>query len=121
MITCYGKQYHNNLVDLILCSPGQNPLVQKELLYINMLSLPQVVRKTEVITKRIQELLISAQEGRQDSFVPCADQIHSAVLDMDSIFPKVHRHSRERKPYEGNPPLPSLPKNIYSSRVTIIS
>ncbi|XP_068223787.1 ARF GTPase-activating protein GIT2 isoform X2 [Palaemon carinicauda] len=47
-----------------------------------------VVRKTEVITKRIQELLISAQEGRQDSFVPCAEQIHSAVLDMDAIFPK---------------------------------
>lgn len=50
---------------------------------------PQVVRKTEVITKRIQELLISAQEGRQESFMPCADQIHSAVLDMDAIFPKV--------------------------------
>lgn len=48
----------------------------------------EVIRKTEVITKRIQELLISAQEGRQDSFVPCADQIHSAVLDMDAIFPK---------------------------------
>ncbi|XP_064080865.1 ARF GTPase-activating protein GIT2-like isoform X2 [Macrobrachium nipponense] len=48
----------------------------------------EVVRKTEVITKRIQELLISAQEGRQDSFVPCAEQIHSAVLDMDAIFPK---------------------------------
>ncbi|KAK7066923.1 glycerophosphoinositol permease [Halocaridina rubra] len=48
----------------------------------------EVIRKTEVITKRIQELLISAQEGRHDSFVPCADQIHSAVLDMDAIFPK---------------------------------
>ncbi|XP_045584091.1 ARF GTPase-activating protein GIT2 isoform X2 [Procambarus clarkii] len=48
----------------------------------------EVVRKTEVITKRIQELLISAQEGRQESFMPCADQIHSAVLDMDAIFPK---------------------------------
>lgn len=49
----------------------------------------QVVKKTEVITKRIQELLISAQEGRQDDFMPCADHIHSAVLDMDAIFPKV--------------------------------
>ncbi|XP_042213732.1 ARF GTPase-activating protein GIT1-like isoform X2 [Homarus americanus] len=48
----------------------------------------EVVRKTEVITKRIQELLISAQEGRQEAFMPCADQIHSAVLDMDAIFPK---------------------------------
>lgn len=42
-----------------------------------------------MITKRIQELLISAQEGRHESFMPCADQIHSAVLDMDAIFPKV--------------------------------
>lgn len=48
----------------------------------------EVVRKTEVITKRIQELLISAQEGRHESFMPCADQIHSAVLDMDAIFRK---------------------------------
>ncbi|KAK3886366.1 hypothetical protein Pcinc_009470 [Petrolisthes cinctipes] len=48
----------------------------------------EVVKKTEVITKRIQELLISAQEGRQDDFMPCADHIHSAVLDMDAIFPK---------------------------------
>ncbi|XP_042886218.1 ARF GTPase-activating protein GIT2-like isoform X4 [Penaeus japonicus] len=59
--------------------------------YTSLPTQEEVVRKTEVITKRIQELLISAQEGRQDSFVPCADQIHSAVLDMDSIFPKVHR------------------------------
>lgn len=56
--------------------------------YTSLPTQEEVVRKTEVITKRIQELLISAQEGRQDSFVPCADQIHSAVLDMDSIFPK---------------------------------
>ncbi|CAL4098206.1 unnamed protein product, partial [Meganyctiphanes norvegica] len=48
----------------------------------------EVVRKTEVITKRIQELLISAQEGRQSAFIPCAEQINSAVLDMDAIFPK---------------------------------
>lgn len=48
----------------------------------------QVVKKTEVITKKIQELLISAQEGRQEAFMPCAEQIHAAVLDMDSIFPK---------------------------------
>ncbi|MPC44468.1 ARF GTPase-activating protein GIT2 [Portunus trituberculatus] len=48
----------------------------------------EVVKKTEVITKKIQELLISAQEGRQEAFMPCAEQIHSAVLDMDSIFPK---------------------------------
>lgn len=48
----------------------------------------EVVKKTEVITKKIQELLISAQEGRQEAFMPCAEQIHAAVLDMDSIFPK---------------------------------
>ncbi|XP_076036705.1 ARF GTPase-activating protein GIT1 isoform X2 [Oratosquilla oratoria] len=48
----------------------------------------EVVRKTEMITRRIQELLCNAQEGRQDAFVPCADQIREAVQDMADIFPK---------------------------------
>uniref|UniRef100_T1IXD6 Arf-GAP domain-containing protein n=1 Tax=Strigamia maritima TaxID=126957 RepID=T1IXD6_STRMM len=46
----------------------------------------EVVRKTEQITKKIQELLISAQEGKHESFIPCSEKIYRAVLDMISIF-----------------------------------
>ncbi|XP_021371051.1 ARF GTPase-activating protein GIT2-like isoform X2 [Mizuhopecten yessoensis] len=48
----------------------------------------EVMKKTERITKNIQELYLSGQEGKHDSFGPCADRIHSAVLDMASLFPQ---------------------------------
>ncbi|XP_060068327.1 ARF GTPase-activating protein GIT2-like [Ylistrum balloti] len=48
----------------------------------------EVMKKTEKITKNIQELYLSGQEGKHDSFGPCADRIHSAVLDMASLFPQ---------------------------------
>ncbi|XP_014769566.2 ARF GTPase-activating protein GIT1 [Octopus bimaculoides] len=49
----------------------------------------EVVKKTERITRKIQELLQSAQEGKFESFAPCSDKIYSAVIDMASLFPKV--------------------------------
>lgn len=48
----------------------------------------EVILKTEKITKRIQELLISAQEGKQEAFVPCTDNIYQASLQMAYIFPQ---------------------------------
>uniref|UniRef100_A0A0L8HTG4 ARF GTPase-activating protein GIT1 C-terminal domain-containing protein n=1 Tax=Octopus bimaculoides TaxID=37653 RepID=A0A0L8HTG4_OCTBM len=48
----------------------------------------EVVKKTERITRKIQELLQSAQEGKFESFAPCSDKIYSAVIDMASLFPK---------------------------------
>ncbi|RXG73660.1 ARF GTPase-activating protein GIT2 [Armadillidium vulgare] len=48
----------------------------------------EVVRKTEVITKRIQELLLSAQDCQHERFLPCADQINVAARDMSELFPK---------------------------------
>lgn len=48
----------------------------------------EVIRKTEQITKKIQELLISAQEGKQESFIPCSEKVYRAVLEMASIFPQ---------------------------------
>lgn len=48
----------------------------------------EVVKKTEKITKKIQELLQSAQEGKYESFAPCSLKIHAAVVDMASLFPK---------------------------------
>ncbi|XP_074643514.1 ARF GTPase-activating protein GIT2-like isoform X2 [Tubulanus polymorphus] len=47
-----------------------------------------VVKKTERITKKIQELLISAQEGNHNSYGPCSDKIHLAVCEMAAIFPQ---------------------------------
>ncbi|UYV69522.1 GIT2 [Cordylochernes scorpioides] len=60
-----------------------------------------VIRKTEQITKKIQDLLISAQEGNHTRFVvldcvlqnlgyfiPCSEKIYLAVLEMSSIFPQ---------------------------------
>lgn len=50
----------------------------------------EVVRRTDQVTKRIQELWASMQdlEGR-DSFVPCAERITVAVAELTAIFPQV--------------------------------
>lgn len=53
-----------------------------------MPSQDEVVRKTERITKKIQELLVSAQEGKSRSYSSCADKIHAAVQDMLLLFPQ---------------------------------
>jgi G protein-coupled receptor kinase interacting protein 2 len=50
----------------------------------------EVVRRTDQVTKRIQELWASMQdlEGR-DTFVPCAERIRVAVAELTAIFPQV--------------------------------
>lgn len=47
-----------------------------------------VVRCTEQITKKIQELLLAAQAGRHSCFIPCSSNIFSAVNDMAKLFPE---------------------------------
>ncbi|GFG32134.1 hypothetical protein Cfor_06897 [Coptotermes formosanus] len=49
----------------------------------------EVVRLTDQVTKRIQELWASMQdlEGR-DTFVPCAEKIRAAVAELSAIFPQ---------------------------------
>ncbi|XP_031561938.1 ARF GTPase-activating protein GIT2-like [Actinia tenebrosa] len=47
-----------------------------------------VVRCTEQITKKIQELLLAAQAGKHSCFIPCSNKINSAVNDMASLFPE---------------------------------
>lgn len=64
--------------DWSLAASGENP---------NMPSQQEVVRKTEKVTKKIQELLVSAQEGKHNSFEPCSERIFSAVSEMASLFP----------------------------------
>ena len=66
----------------------------------------EVVRRTEAITRCIQELLISAKDEKVsnlsnmnknliffnfqfDSFIPCSERIVRAVTDMVLLFPEV--------------------------------
>ncbi|ESO91640.1 hypothetical protein LOTGIDRAFT_51898, partial [Lottia gigantea] len=48
----------------------------------------EVVKKTEKITKRIQDLLKRAQEGDIKSYNPCSDRIFMAVTEMEALFPR---------------------------------
>uniref|UniRef100_A0A8D0E6P5 GIT ArfGAP 2 n=1 Tax=Salvator merianae TaxID=96440 RepID=A0A8D0E6P5_SALMN len=52
-------------------------------------STEDVIRRTEQITKNIQELLRAAQENKHDSYIPCSERIHVAVTEMAALFPKV--------------------------------
>ncbi|XP_071338976.1 ARF GTPase-activating protein GIT2a isoform X2 [Trachinotus anak] len=59
-------------------------------------STEDVIRKTEQITKNIQELLRAAQENKHDSFMPCSERIHVAVTEMAALFPKRPRSETVR-------------------------
>ncbi|XP_055462326.1 ARF GTPase-activating protein GIT2 isoform X3 [Psammomys obesus] len=62
-----------------------------ETLVIPSTTLPStedVIRKTEQITKNIQELLRAAQESKHDSYIPCSERTHAAVTEMAALFPK---------------------------------
>ncbi|CAH1801721.1 unnamed protein product [Owenia fusiformis] len=54
----------------------------------NLPSQEEVVKKTDRITKKIQELLHSAQEGKDESYIPSSERIELAVKDMAFIFPE---------------------------------
>ncbi len=41
-----------------------------------------MIRHTNVITKRIQEVFRTVQERRQEQLEPCADRIQEAVQSM---------------------------------------
>uniref|UniRef100_A0A8D3AS08 G protein-coupled receptor kinase interacting ArfGAP 2a n=1 Tax=Scophthalmus maximus TaxID=52904 RepID=A0A8D3AS08_SCOMX len=59
-------------------------------------STEDVIRKTEQITKNIQELLRAAQDNKHDSFMPCSERIHVAVTEMAALFPKRPRSETVR-------------------------
>ncbi|XP_030000310.1 ARF GTPase-activating protein GIT2a isoform X6 [Sphaeramia orbicularis] len=59
-------------------------------------STEDVIRKTEQITKNIQELLRAAQENKHESFIPCSERIHVAVTEMAALFPKKPRSETVR-------------------------
>lgn len=48
----------------------------------------EVTKRTEVVTRRIQELWLAMQDlSKKDSFVPCSDRIRIGVTDLIAIFP----------------------------------
>ncbi|XP_049863652.1 ARF GTPase-activating protein GIT1 isoform X2 [Schistocerca gregaria] len=49
----------------------------------------EVIRRTDQVTKRIQELVVSMQGSAGcDAFVPCAERIRVAVAELTAIFPQ---------------------------------
>lgn len=49
----------------------------------------EVVRRTNIITRRIQEVFRNVQDRRQDQIEPCAQRIVEAVQSMATIIPQV--------------------------------
>ncbi|XP_055690665.1 ARF GTPase-activating protein Git isoform X2 [Lutzomyia longipalpis] len=48
----------------------------------------EVICRTDAITKRIQDLVGAMQDlTKKNAFVPCAERIHAAVMDLVIIFP----------------------------------
>lgn len=48
----------------------------------------EVTKRTEVVTKRIQELWLAMQDiTKKDTFVPCSERIRIGVSDLIAIFP----------------------------------
>ncbi|XP_071444847.1 ARF GTPase-activating protein GIT2 isoform X2 [Hetaerina americana] len=71
--------------------PWSSPVHSRGSVGIHNGSMPaavEVKKKTDHITKRIQELWYSMQEERQEAFVPCADGVRNAVAELSAIFPK---------------------------------
>ena len=48
-----------------------------------------VIRHTNVVTKRIQEVFRTVQDRRQDQLEPCAERIQEAVRAMADMFAQV--------------------------------
>ena len=49
----------------------------------------EVIRRTNIITRRIQEVFRNVQDRRQDQIEPCAQRIVEAVQSMATIIPQV--------------------------------
>lgn len=48
----------------------------------------EVTKRTEVVTRRIQELWLAMQDlGKRDSFVPCSERIRVGIAELIAIFP----------------------------------
>lgn len=51
----------------------------------------EVTKRTELVTRRIQELWIAMQDlSKKDSFVPCSERIRVGIAELIAIFPQVN-------------------------------
>lgn len=49
----------------------------------------EVTKRTELVTRRIQELWFAMQEiSKKDAFVPCSERIRVAIAELIAIFPQ---------------------------------
>lgn len=52
-------------------------------------SAEEVKHRTDIVTRRIQELWTAMQDQVRDAFVPCAERIRVAIEELTAVFPKV--------------------------------
>lgn len=53
----------------------------------------EVTRRTEQVTRRIQELWMAMQDpAHREVFVPCSERIRIAVAELVAIFPQVIKY-----------------------------
>ena len=50
----------------------------------------QVLRRTEAISRAMQNLLITLKEGKHENMINCSKKIIGAVRDLTLLFPEVH-------------------------------
>lgn len=48
-----------------------------------------VKHRTDIVTRRIQELWTAMQDQVRDAFVPCAERIRVAIEELTAVFPQV--------------------------------
>ena len=85
----YSHEYA--VVDVLGCSgsSGMASLLSTPT-YVDLLpSQEEVVRRTEAITRCIQDLLVSAKDEKFNEFIPCSERIVRAVSDMAALFPSL--------------------------------
>uniref|UniRef100_A0A8C8GR05 Arf-GAP domain-containing protein n=1 Tax=Oncorhynchus tshawytscha TaxID=74940 RepID=A0A8C8GR05_ONCTS len=91
----FCPSYAASSLPVLLHEPSHHPMAEPD---SALPSTEDVIRKTEQITKNIQDLLRAAQENKHDSFIPCSERIHVAVTEMAALFPKRPRSETVRGP-----------------------
>lgn len=68
---------------------GTQSLYQRQSYPQELPKYEDVLRRTEQVTKRIQELWTAMKESDHGTFVPCAGRIRVAVTDLIVLFAQV--------------------------------
>ncbi|KAG1674638.1 ARF GTPase-activating protein GIT1 [Nymphon striatum] len=75
-------------VDKLQCKIRTTSPLQSSSCSVGLPTQKEIIHQTKPITRCIQELLSSAQEGKQHSFVTYSERIYCAVSDMVALFPE---------------------------------